>query len=361
MSESNISQKPRMEWIDAMRGFTMLLVVAYHVSINGFLESPKQSFYLSSFVLFRMPLFFFISGFFSYSTKVVWSARTLATLTAKKLRIQMLPTVIFFSLMVVVFRPNFWDGCTELLHNPTKGGYWFTYALLLMFVIYYAFAYLESKCKAWLEQRSIGWLPITLFWLFWLGFYATWFMPKWFSYPKSEFMQWSSFGQVIQYFQFFLAGNIVRRYWTQVQRLFDAKWFIPLLLVVATVSMCDFFRWHTLTFQWANLPRTLSMYSLMLLVVIYFRHYAEAFSRETRLGRTLQYIGVRTLDIYLLHFFFVPVMPFVGRWLPTIEHNFAIDVTLSFTGAFIITGLSIIASNILRTSPLLKYYLFGRK
>ena len=352
---------PRMEWIDAMRGFTMILVVAYHVCQTGYGENPKDSIYLSSFVLFRMPLFFFISGFFSYSTKVVWSLKTLGQLTWKKFRMQMVPTVIFFSLFIVMFRPHFWDGCLEYLDNPTKGGYWFTYVLLLMFLIYYLFAYAESGFSNWLKQRNLGWLPITLFWLGWLAAYATWFMPSWFTYQKAEILKWTSFGQVIQYFHFFLAGNIVRRYWKEFQRLFDTKWFIPVLLTVAIVCLCEFFRWHTLRRQWVNLPRTLCMYSLLTTVVIFFRHYAETFSKQTVIGRTLQYIGVRTLDIYVLHFLFIPHLPFVGPWLKTCPHNFTLDLLLSFIGASVVISVCLVASSIIRTSPVLKYYIFGRK
>lgn len=339
----------------------MLLVVAFHISIHGYGESPKVSTYLSSFVLFRMPLFFFISGFFSYSTKVVWNLRTLGTLTLKKLRIQMLPTIIFFALYVVVSKPHFWEGCMAYLGDDMKGGYWFTYVLLLMFVIYYLFAFLESFVLPWLQRRRLAWLPITILWLVSVAAYATWYMPSWFKYPKDIFFQWSSFGQVIIYFQFFLAGNIVRRYWTQFQRLFDSKWFVPVVLTVAVVCLCEFLKWHTLRLQWANLPRTLAMYSLMTIVVLYFRHYADAFSKQTVLGRSLQYIGVRTLDIYLLHVLFIPHFAGIGTWLRSIGNPFAADLFISLASGALIVGLCIIASNIIRISPLLKYYLFGRK
>ena len=60
-------RKERMEWLDAMRGFTMILVVAYHVAQMGFDQSIKHSSSLSFLMLFRMPLFFFVSGFLAYS------------------------------------------------------------------------------------------------------------------------------------------------------------------------------------------------------------------------------------------------------------------------------------------------------
>lgn len=357
------SAKPRMEWIDAMRGFTMLLVVAYHVSNHGFQESPRVSTYLTSFVLFRMPLFFFISGFFSYSAKVMWDARTLGRLTWKKFRIQMLPTIVFFTFYVIVSKPHFWEGCWAYLGDDMKGGFWFTYVLLLMFIIYYLYAYAESKLLRWWRGRGWkhAWIPIASFWLLWLCIYATWYMPSWFKYPKHEFFEWTSFGQVIIHFHFFLAGNIVHRYWDKFQRLFDAKWFVPLVLTVAIVCLSEFAKWHTLHRQWINLPRTLAMYSMLTIVVLYFRHYADAFSKKTVIGRTLQYIGVRTLDIYLIHVLFIPNLSFMGGWLKSLGNPFAIDIFLSLLGGILVTALSIIVSNIFRMSPILKYYLFGRK
>ena len=38
-----MAESRRMEWLDAMRGFTMILVVAYHVALFGFGESEKMS------------------------------------------------------------------------------------------------------------------------------------------------------------------------------------------------------------------------------------------------------------------------------------------------------------------------------
>ena len=62
----------RIEWLDAMRGFTMILVVAYHVAQFGFVENEKSSAALPFLVLFRMPLFFFVSGFLAYASGMDW-------------------------------------------------------------------------------------------------------------------------------------------------------------------------------------------------------------------------------------------------------------------------------------------------
>ena len=349
-----------MEWIDSMRGFTMILVVAYHVSMMGYGENPKDSSYLSLCVLFRMPLFFFISGFFAYSSRTQWSLPVLAQSLWKKVRIQVVPTVIFFALFIIMLHRGSWDKAVSLLQHDTKGGYWFTIVLLQMFVIYFFFAYVEHFFADRLERLRLRWLPITLLWLGALCVYATWYMPSWFHYQKQDWLQWSSFSQTIIFSHFFLAGNIVHRYWARFQRVFDAQWFAPLVITVAVVALCEHFRWHELRRQWANLPRTFAMYSLMTTVILVFRHYAPAFSRQTWAGRTLQYIGVRTLDIYLLHFLFIVHLPTVGPWLQTCRPNFVLDLAVSLAGAALVLAVCLAASAVLRISPFFKRHLFGR-
>ena len=90
------NKKERMEWLDAMRGFTMILVVAYHVAQMGFLQPVKQSSSMSFLMLFRMPLFFFVSGFLAYKASLTWKFETFLSLLGKKIRIQIIPTVVFF-------------------------------------------------------------------------------------------------------------------------------------------------------------------------------------------------------------------------------------------------------------------------
>ena len=55
MNEITQTKKPRMEWLDALRGFTMIMVVANHVAQIGFEEQWKHSSSLQFLLLFRMP------------------------------------------------------------------------------------------------------------------------------------------------------------------------------------------------------------------------------------------------------------------------------------------------------------------
>jgi surface polysaccharide O-acyltransferase-like enzyme len=93
---------------------------------------------------------------------------------------------------------------------------------------------------------------------------------------------------------------------------------------------------------------------------MYFRHYHQYFTQRTVVGRSFQYIGRRTLDIYLIHYLFMPNLPTLGSFFSQYRHNFILDTTVSVFLALLVIGFSVITSNILRVSPFLKKWLFGR-
>ena len=382
--------KQRLEWLDAMRGFTMILVVAYHVGQMCFGMNLKTSTSMPFIVLFRMPLFFFVSGFLAWKADMIWTRNRLGTMIWKKFKIQVIPTIVFLTVCLVVRAKEFWPAMERAMASPTKSGYWFTWALLIMFVIYYVFAYFEQKIQGPLRlprggengphpasprggEKPSGWLiptprgsrrgawGILVLWLVSIIIYETAFMPKYFKYPGSAFMRYSSLIEVVYYFQFFLFGNVVHRYWDKVERLFDSRWFFPVVTVIAFVCAADVLKWHTLRLMWVNLPRTVAMYALMLMVVMFFRYYKDSVSKETVMGRGLQYIGVRTLDIYLLHFILMPRLKMVGPWLDSMHPNFILEVVMTVSVALVVIVFCCLASNILRVSPFFKKYLFGRK
>lgn len=351
-------KKARMEWLDAMRGFTMILVVAYHVSTGGFGELEKGSMALPLLVLFRMPLFFFISGFLAYKPDFNWTTGRLGMMIWKKLKIQVIPTVVFMFIFIIVRQHTMKSGFEDAMRSPTKAGYWFTVSLLQMFIIYYVFSFFESK----FNKKS--WIPIAILWFIALATYATIYMPSWFTYPKANESHWLNTTCVIQtmkFFHFFLFGNIVHRYWNSWQKLFDSKWFFPLIVVIVVFCCADIFKWHNLKFQWTNLPRTTAMYIMLTIVFISFRYYKDNFTKQHWIGRFLQYIGVRTLDIYLLHFILIPNLKMVGDFINTNKRNFVVDITESVAVALLVIGFCCLISSVLRVSPIFKKYLFGRK
>ena len=340
----------------------MILVVANHVSQLAFHESLHHSTALQFLVLFRMPLFFFISGFLAHKASLCWDFKTLCTMSARKTRIQLLPTFVFllFAVAILYSSKGYWNGLETILHDSMKGGYWFTIALFYMLLAYYLFSFVEYQ----LRWRS--WIPITVLFVLSLFVYESCYLPRMFSWgfghtPREpKFLFYSSVYEAMRFFPFFLYGSIVRRYWQQAQRVMDSRWFYPLIVVIVIFCTLDAVKWHTMRMEWANLPQTVAKFLLLTMVFMYFRHYDKYFTQLTVVGRTFQYIGRRTLDIYLIHFLFMPNLPSIGSFFGVYRHNFVVDTTLSVLMALVVIAFSIITSNILRVSPLLRKYLFGR-
>lgn len=359
--EDVVTTKKRMEWLDAMRGFTMILVVAQHIVSHAFELNIKFTAIQSQMILFRMPLFFFVSGFLAYSSKTIWNGNTLGKSLLKKLRLQMLPTIVFLAAYLAIFYKDIGTAFVDTLEKPLKGGFWFTYVLFLMFILYYLFAYVEAKINKWTKGRLPSWVPILVLWLLAMFAYETNYMPKYFDYQKEEWCNYSSFSQVTLYFCFFVTGNFCRRYWNQANKLFSTKWFFAAIVVLAFVCTIEFFKWHNLRLMWANIPRTIAIYSFLCIVIMCFRHYEHTFSKQTRIGRIMQYIGTRTLDIYLIHLFLIPHLPMIGEWIKDNKPGVVVEMTLILVLAGLVIAASLFISAVLRTSPILREYLFGRK
>ena len=353
---SNELKKSRLEWLDALRGFTMVMVVAYHVAQVSYMQNFKVSASLPFLVLFRMPLFFFVSGFLAYKAGFVWSAGNTLRLLGKKFKIQVFPALVFLCLFIVLRKPHFWETFVQSMECATKGGYWFTWCLLQMFAVYYLFCFCIQRLPEHWRHASLWGL-----WAVSLVAYEFCYMPKVFDAEHNYFLNASGLIQTMKYLHFFVMGNIVHRYWQGTQRLFDSQWFFPLISILAFFCCADLFRWHNLRFVWTNLPRTTAMYCLLFVVVIFFRFYQHQFTRQTFVGRSLQYVGTRTLDVYLLHFFLLPKLPMVGKWLDKMQPNFLLEIVVTLVPALIVVAFCLLISNILRISPHFSENFFGRQ
>lgn len=329
----------RIEFIDAMRGFTMILVVLQHVATftwNVFGYVPSIHDY---FVQFRMPMFFFISGFVLFKHGVTWDFKQVVKFFRKKIPVQLIAPFLFFLLFVFTTGDNLIDS----MCNTYKRGYWFTFVLFEYYVFYAATRFIIRKPWAIIVLILLGLL-------FYLPIYDHLPIPE---YAKGflSIKKW-------KLFIFFVLGTIVREHYVQVETLLDSKWMLPI---------CILFYFLVNGFRSAipgnllldiAIPFSLSFTGLVI-IFSFFRKNQVSFVKEKVLGRSLQYIGRRTLDIYLIHFFLLPrlsgITIFIDHPMPIIE------AAASLIVALIVIGGCLLISNVLRLSPVLAHWLFGAK
>ena len=290
----------RIEYIDAMRGFTMLLVVYSHISSIGY-GVHYQSFN-DFFIHFRMPLFFFISGWVLYKLGRVWDWSFFKSFLGKKFIVQIIPTVVFFSINIYLTdRINF-DSFKE-----TKAGYWFTYTLFEYFLLYGFFTLLwHSLFKK--ESKYTD--------FFVLLFAFTVYELSTFQFKCND----SNVRPILdviglyewRYFFFFVLGTLVKKHYSKFVDVTNNKYVIGVIIICLTLMIL--FSSKFLLIPAGKTIEFLIYGTLGIIVTLtFFRINEKWFTKDRLMGRGLQYIGRRTLDIYLLHYFFIPHFKLLGN------------------------------------------------
>lgn len=330
-----------------MRGFTITLVVMWHVSIFVLMQSGGYSINLA-FALFRMPLFFFVSGFVLYKSGRKWDKTEVCQFLRKKITVQILSPILF----MIVFAKVFSEDFLEMLFASSKGGYWFTFTLFEYFVIYILVQ------KALRLVKSKGLTKDALLLSIGLGMSAAVILANWALGAEAEMGICGLLGlpQSI-YFMFFVIGSLVRKHYHKVESILDKKYTVAVLMTAFVVLVlspgC-----HSLAGPLYS--KTASLVGIFLVLSI-FRRYRNELSKATRIGTVLQYVGRRTLDIYLLHYFFVlsnlkAIFPDFGA----LQSPF-VELMLSFVVSVVIIACCLLVSSVLRTSPFMAHFLFGQK
>lgn len=333
----------RIEYIDALRGFTMILVVFHHVVAYCWhitLKSGSMNYY---FLQMRMPMFFFISGFVLYKASVTWDWQQIVRFFRKKIPVQLIAPFIFFLVFIHVSHIPF----VEAITNKSKAGYWFTFVLLVYYVFYATIRFcIRNERWAGIVMVLLG---LVLYKINLPAFYN--------AIPLPESVKGGLSMIYWEYFLFFVLGTLVKRNFKLVEKYLDKG-------IILTV--CILFYFLVNGFR-TRIPINRSIIELLLtlsalvFVFSFFRIHRARFSKEHALGRTLQYIGRRTLDVYLIHFFLIPerLSNFNSVFL---DHPMQIIAdTSTLVISLIIIAMSLLIGNIIRLSPLLAHWVFGTK
>lgn len=271
----------RIEYIDAIRGTTMILVLYSHIAYCCLGNIHLG--YNDIFINFRMPLFFFISGWLFYKADHNWNKESITMMMKKKFQVQIIPFLFFLILYLYLIEPT--KNATSL---EDKFGYWFTFTLFEYFAIYIFAELLFNK-----ERTTKGELTV----------------------------------------------------------------FAILLILSISAFYYDIMQFSTIIGEWR---RPLALISFAKLKYIFFFGLGTVTIKHFDYFKSLTN-GTRTLDIYLLHYFFLPYnMNEVGLWL-TQHNNKAIEVFVCLTLAIWVIIICLLVSNLVRLSPTLGHYLFGAK
>lgn len=348
----------RIGYIDALRGLTMLLVVFSHIYL------PNQTPLNQLFIHFRMPLFFFISGFISFRREQSWSGADTTSRLQSKVRTMIFPALTIGVIYTLIANEV---PLVEFFTRPAKLGYWFTFALFNMLVFYYLGRYIHAR-------RSRTSLEV--------------FTKRFYTFGLLSFILLSdlsalgdigsvlTLGKTFEYLQYFAFGALCSCNRESFERVLDNGSKMALIVVgyfvlswwliasddyVATLNADSEPILERLIPILNSMLTALVGYFGIMTVYALFRRFGEFFSENKFVGKPLQFVGRNTLDVYLLHYFvllnFTPLLrPFIVD-----TTNILTQLVVGLSTAAAIVAISLLMSRILRLSDHLAYYLLGAR
>lgn len=339
----------RIGYIDALRGFAMILVVYFHISAYGF--GSYETGYNGIIERFRMPIFFFISGWLFYKADRIWNWESIVDLLKKKWMQLIIPTAIFMILYLVIF--GYWDFSSL---GSDKKGYWFTFVLFEFIAIYIIL-------EALLNKRDTTKGEIMVMVIILLLSVSAFYYAKYYTRYSEELGNWKTilglFSFVkIRHIVFFWFGTIVRKYFDLFVKMTNNRYVLAILTVlfISMILFPAFFSTKVIeyiTYLVAGIWGIIICFS-------FFKTNDTYSSYNTWYGKALIYIGQRTLEIYLVHYFVLPYhIEKMGNLLHVYEYPIICLIVSLILSAFVII-FSLLISWPIRLSPFLAKLLFGK-
>lgn len=326
----------RIAYIDKLKGLTILLVIMGHISQMsiGINFQPFNQLYTS----FHMPLFMFLSGIFAYKgIKHFTGSEVLTFLRKKALRI-LVPFIMVGGLFLLVTT----GSLTALLHHGANS-YWFLpclfYCMVIGLPVYYLAHAIEITPPTHKELINNLLLGLLAYGCIWLVYLKGPHIPCWL--------------HTVRMFPYFYGGVLLGLSDT-VKRLFVRNPYAYAVAVVVYFAL-QFTHIHTN----ADMFIATGFFAIIILMQLFCRY-------DARIPAVLAKVGNYSLEIYVLHYFFLPSMPWLAEWLlrdapgvSVYNANFVLMLLISFTLAAVIAFLCIMLAVVIHHSKILSLILLG--
>lgn len=334
-------EKKRIEYLDAIKGFAIILVVMAHAIAWNYVDyteicvySPHQPMNVKMggviwqiIYSFHMPLFFMVSGYLSYKP-YLWQD-FLLYLRKKAIRL---------------FLP--WICCLWISYYiKNTAGYWFLLCLFEVSIIGFLWMILIERInhRNRLVTDLIG-----------LGVMYAFFR---IIHAGSWSIGTVSIGRFVDAFIPYSFGILLCKHKFLFNLCIEKSWFYTVCVILfASIFSSRYF----LDFEICNI---IYRHSQTLLAIIGSLIAFQAFSKNisAKLQPLLVYIGKKTMPIYILHFMFVMQINAVGEYILSMNPITSIVMQVSYSAIIstIAILLSLFVHRIITFSPLLKRIMFG--
>lgn len=349
--------KARLHHFDILKGIAIFMVIMGHVITMCIRD-------IDSAVLFKlverihMPIFFFISGYFTYKVieDGVW-ARPKMMVRVKKL---LFPFFVMSTLWIYYFPHSglqspfvsTWEG---LYTSIGKNGYWFTLCLFEIIAIYAAIVSLLSMCKT-LSNRVI---VVLVSWLM-LGCLSKFLLP-------TEVNNIIGLPLVFEFYPVFMFGVLAHSVRETFDKLTSSSASVTIALILGSILMYyTCWSWEFPLPEDCVIIAKQLLYACVVIVAVSVvkswctEAYTEACPQGGAITRLCGYIGSQSLAIYVLHYFFLFPMAVFREPLQQMNLNIVPTLVVAAIVAFIVIAVVLVVNYVIGHSKLLSLLMTGK-
>lgn len=321
----------RLPYFDQMKGIAILLVVVGHVMQFAF--GFEQSSVVKMLGIFHMPVFFYISGFFMY--KEFPDVKQLLYRLGKRTLNLLVPYCVFAALWCKFADSNF---ISLLLEGG--GRYWFLWDLFVLSVFFMLYGYLLQKVKH-------DWIYVAL----WILPYGVLMALKIFHLEAvlgNNGML--NLGHMVSYYRYFLIGYLCARYTRFNTWLFKNNW------VYAFSFVAFFLQWYLCDLHHMLLIFAGGMGAIIVMQRLLMSAENEHSASMSLLGR----MGVASIHIYVIHYFFIPDVSALVHEGLCCENAFIWQLTFALLMSIPIIAASMLVGRLIKLNKYLNLVFLGK-
>lgn len=341
----------RLQYFDMIKGIAIFLVVMGHV-LTMCIRDIDQAFLFKMIGEIHMPLFFFISGFFTYKAT---ENRTFLSPKLKQRFLQLIVPFFIVGTLWILYFPHsglqspLKPGFNGFYLDIWKNGYWFTLCLFEIILIYSSICKLFASTSSLLTQLLIA----SLTWII-IGVFAFILLPI-------NYVNILGFQLVFQFYPIFMTGLFARRFQNQFVNLISNSRIYTLALLLTCIVL--YFVCYSWEFSWLNsmnlyFLRVILHITLAIVIINIINNYT--IKTNNIAIKTFSYLGKESLAIYLLHYFFLFPMTFLQEPLRAMNLNIAPTLLTSAIVATAVIAITLIVNCIIGRSKTLALLLTGK-
>lgn len=348
-------------YFDVLKGIAIFMVVMGHV-ITMCIRDIDQTPLFKFVGHIHMPLFFFISGWFSCRTDATGRLRMPSL--GKRAAQLLVPMVVVSSLWIWYF-PH--SGLYSPLQStfgglwldPMKNGYWFTLCLFEIILVFAALVPLLRSSKGLGADCALG----ALGWLVVVSLYVV--------FSGTEIDAFLGLELPATFFPAFMVGYIASRHRDGFYRLTQNGWFTASALIVGAVALyyiCWWWEFPGIEF-WEEVQLARKLAHLVFhvcLAIVAVAVFKPIVTRQCAADREppqwikiWTYVGVNSLGIYLLHYFFLFPMGCVKDAMLSLNLGFVPMLAVSSCCAAAIIAVVLGLMRVIAVSAPLNFLLTG--